>query len=143
MNNKIIFSTDESILIHSAAGGVGQAAIAVCQHYNCDIFVTVGNEEKKQFLMSEYNIPEDRILNSRDTQFEYQIMTKTKGKGVNIVLNSLTGDKLDASFRCVADDGRFVEIGKYDFVMNKQLGMFAFLRNIAFHGVSVDRALIS
>jgi fatty acid synthase len=91
--------------------------------------------------MKEYNIPEDHIFNSHDIQFEQQIMSKTKGKGVNLVLNSLTGEKLEASFRCVSDDGRFVEIGKYDLQMNKQLGMFAFLRNISFHGVTADRML--
>jgi fatty acid synthase len=91
--------------------------------------------------MREYNIPEDHIFSSRDIQFEYKIMSITKGKGVNLVLNSLTGEKLDASFRCVSDDGRFVEIGKYDLQMNKQLGMFAFLRNISFMGVTADRPL--
>jgi fatty acid synthase len=91
--------------------------------------------------MKEYNIPEDHIFNSHDIQFEQQIISKTKGKGVNLVLNSLTGEKLEASFRCVSDDGRFVEIGKYDLQMNKQLGMFAFLRNISFHGVMADRML--
>ncbi|CAG2105515.1 unnamed protein product [Medioppia subpectinata] len=131
----------ESILIHSAAGGVGQAAIKVCQNYDCDIFVTVGTEDKKQFLMNEYNIPENKIFSSRDIQFKYKIKSLTDGKGVNIVLNSLTGDKLDASYECVADCGRFVEIGKYDLQMNKQLGMFSFLRDISFIGVSVDRKL--
>jgi fatty acid synthase len=91
--------------------------------------------------MREYNIPEDHIFSSRDIQFEYKIMSITKGKGVNLVLNSLTGEKFDASFRCVSDDGRFVEIGKYDLQMNKQLGMFAFLRNISFMGVTADRPL--
>jgi fatty acid synthase len=129
---------DESILIHSGTGGVGQAAIAVCQYYNCDIYTTVGNEEKRQYLMSKYNIPKDHIFSSRDTQFEYELMTSTKGKGVDIVINSLIGDKLQASFRCVADDGRFVEIGKYDLQMNKQLGLFSFLRNIMFIGVAIN-----
>ncbi|CAG2109741.1 unnamed protein product [Medioppia subpectinata] len=131
----------ESILIHSAAGGVGQAAISVCQHYGCDIYVTVGTEDKKKFLMNTYNIPENRIFSSRNTQFKYKIKEITKGKGVDMVLNSLTGDKLDASYECVADCGRFVEIGKYDLQMNKQLGMFAFLRDISFIGVSVDQKL--
>jgi fatty acid synthase len=88
--------------------------------------------------MKEYNIPEDHIFSSRDTQFEYKIMSMTEGKGVDLVLNSLTGEKLEAGFRCVADNGRFVEIGKYDLQLNKQLGMFAFLRNIQFHGVTVE-----
>jgi fatty acid synthase len=91
--------------------------------------------------MKEYNIPEDHIFSSRDIQFEYKIMAMTKGKGVNLVLNSLIGDKLQASFQCLSDNGRFVEIGKYDLQMNKQLGMFAFLRNISFHGVTADRML--
>ncbi|XP_054161075.1 fatty acid synthase-like [Oppia nitens] len=131
----------ESILIHSGAGGVGQAAISICQYYGCDIFVTVGTEDKRKFLIENYKIPEDRIFSSRNTQFKYRIKEITKGKGVDMVLNSLSGDKLDASYECVADCGRFVEIGKYDLQMNKQLGMFAFLRDISFIGVSVDQKL--
>ena len=133
--------TVESILIHSGAGGVGQAAITMCQFYKCDIYVTVGTDDKKKFLMNEYNIPENRIFSSRDIQFKYKIKELTKGKGVDIVLNSLAGDKLEASYECVADCGRFVEIGKYDLQMNKQLGMFSFLRDISFIGVSVDRKM--
>ena len=91
--------------------------------------------------MTEYNIPENRIFSSRDIQFKYKIKALTDGKGVDIVLNSLTGDKLDASYECVADCGRFVEIGKYDLQMNKQLGMFSFLRDISFIGVAMDQKL--
>ncbi|XP_054161216.1 fatty acid synthase-like [Oppia nitens] len=132
---------NESILIHSGAGGVGQAAIAVCQHYNCDIYTTVGNEEKRRFLIDRYKIPEHKIFNSRDIQFKYQLLTATNGRGVNLVLNSLTGDKLEASFQCVSKNGRFVEIGKYDLILNKRLGLFAFLKNISFVGVSVDQII--
>ena len=128
-------------MIHSGAGGVGQAAINICKHYGCDIYVTVGTDDKKKFLMTEYNIPENRIFSSRDIQFKYKIKSLTEGKGVDLVLNSLTDDKLEASYECVADCGRFVEIGKYDLQMNKQLGMFSFLRDISFIGVSVDRKL--
>ncbi|CAG2174729.1 unnamed protein product, partial [Oppiella nova] len=59
--------TGESVLIHSAAGGVGQAALNICQHYKCDIYATVGTDEKKEFLIKEYKIPSNRIFNSRDT----------------------------------------------------------------------------
>ncbi|CAG2105122.1 unnamed protein product, partial [Medioppia subpectinata] len=128
----------ESILIHSAAGGVGQAAINMCKHYDCDIYATVGTEEKKQFLMNEYNIPENKIFNSRDIVFKNQVLKLTAGKGVNIVLNSLAGEKLDASYECVANSGRFVEIGRYDMFQNKQLGMFDFVRNIQFIGIVID-----
>ncbi len=110
----------------------------MCQFYDCDIFVTVGNEEKKQFLINEYNIPENRIFSSRDTQFESRIMSLTEGKGVDLVLNSLIEEKLQASFRCIAMNGRFVEIGKFDLQMNNKLGMFAFLRNISFISVHIE-----
>ena len=141
-NNYLIkLFSDERVLIHSGAGGVGQAAINVCQYYGCDIFVTVGNEDKKKFLMTEYNIPENRIFSSRDIQFKFKIKLETEGKGVDLVLNSLAGDKLEASYECVAACGRFVEIGKYDLQMNKQLGMFSFLKDISFIGVSVDQQL--
>ncbi|CAG2102742.1 unnamed protein product [Medioppia subpectinata] len=133
----------ESILIHSAAGGVGQAAINVCKHYECDIFATVGTEEKKQFLINEYNIPENKIFNSRDILFKIQIMDATDGKGVDVVLNSLTGEKLSAGFECLAISGRFVEIGKYDMIQNKQLGMYGFFGDMEFIGVAVDAVILN
>ncbi|CAG2172486.1 unnamed protein product [Oppiella nova] len=132
----------ESILIHSAAGGVGQSAINMCLNYGCDIYVTVGTEEKKQFLVKEYNIPVNRIFNSRDILFKNQIMDATNGKGVDIVINSLSGEKLDASYECVANSGRFVEIGKYDMFQNRKVGMFDFLRDIQFIGVAFDSAFM-
>ncbi|KAH9507034.1 hypothetical protein DERF_011738 [Dermatophagoides farinae] len=128
----------DKVLIHSAAGGVGQAAIRICQDYKCEIFVTVGNQRKRTFLKEEFGIPDDHIFNSRDISFERLIKDRTKGLGVDIVLNSLAEDKLQASLRCLGLNGRFLEIGKYDMQMNKPIGMFAFLQNISFHGVCLD-----
>ena len=132
----------ESVLIHSGTGGVGQSAINICKHYNCDIYVTVGNDEKKSYIVKEYGIPEQNIFSSRDLDFKYKIMKLTKGNGVDIVINSLTGEKLDASYSVLARSGRFVEIGKYDMVMNKQIGMFSFLKDISFISVAVDVVIV-
>ena len=132
----------ESVLIHSGTGGVGQSAINICKHYNCDIYVTVGNDEKKSYIVKEYGIPEQNIFSSRDLDFKYKIMKLTNGNGVDIVINSLTGEKLDASYSILAQSGRFVEIGKYDMVMNKQIGMFNFLKDISFISVGADIALM-
>ena len=129
----------ESILIHSGTGGIGQAAINICQHYKCKIFVTVSTEEKRNFLKKHYGLTDKQMFNSRDTNFEEEIMEATDGEGVDLVLNSLAEEKLLAGFRCVGDDGRFIEIGKYDFQMNNPLPMFAFIRNITFHGVALDK----
>jgi fatty acid synthase len=66
------------------------------------------------------------------------IMTQTDGKGVDIVLNSLAEEKLQASVRCLASGGRFLEIGKFDLVSNNPLGMECFIREISFKGVMLD-----
>ena len=92
----------ESVLIHSGAGGVGQASINICQSLGCDIFVSVGTDKKRQFIKDKFGIEDNHIVNSRKTCFERQIKTFTKGKGVDVVLNSLTGDKLQVSiFICM------------------------------------------
>ena len=131
------------MLIHSGAGGIGQSAINICKHYECDIYVTVGNEEKKRFIVEEFGIPENNIFSSRDLQFKYKIMKMTNGKGVDVVVNSLIGEKLDAGYEILADCGRFVEIGKYDMIMNKQISMFEFLKDISFLGVGFDVVLMN
>ncbi|CAG2112170.1 unnamed protein product, partial [Medioppia subpectinata] len=133
----------ESVLIHSAAGGVGQAAINVCQHYGCDIYATVGTDEKKQFLINTYKIPANKIFSSRSTQFKSQVMRATAGRGVDLVLNSLAGDKLDAGYECVGTGGRFVELGKMDLFQNKKLPMYNLLRDLCIIGVSLDESVMT
>lgn len=128
----------DTVLIHSGAGGVGQAAINICKHMGCTIFTSVGTDAKRVFLRNKFGLDDQHICNSRDVSFERQVKSGTKGRGVDVVLNSLTGDKLLASFRCLAVNGRFLEIGKYDMQMNTALGMFPFLNNITFHGVGLD-----
>ncbi|PSN28987.1 Fatty acid synthase [Blattella germanica] len=129
----------ESVLIHAGTGGVGQASIAIALHMGCTVFTTVGSKEKREFLKKRFPKLTDRnICNSRDTTFEQQILTETNGQGVHVVLNSLAEEKLQASVRCLAKDGRFLEIGKYDLSNNNPLGMAVFLKNTAFHGILLD-----
>ncbi|EFN71380.1 Fatty acid synthase, partial [Camponotus floridanus] len=102
----------DKILIHSGTGAVGQAAINLALHEGCEVFVTVGTPEKRKFIRETFpSIPENHIGNSRDTSFEQMIFQQTEGRGVDIVLNSLAEEKLQASIRCLAKNGRFVEIG--------------------------------
>ena len=133
----------ESILIHSGAGGVGQAAINVCKYYKCRIFTTVSTQEKRDFLKKNFGLTDEQIFNSRNTDFLHKILELTKGNGVDLVLNSLAEEKLMASFKCLDDDGRFIEIGKYDLLMNNPLPMHAFLKNISFHGIALDKICFS
>ncbi|KAK2623593.1 hypothetical protein QTJ16_007147 [Diplocarpon rosae] len=131
----------ESVLIHAAAGGVGQAAIILCQMTGAEIFATVGSVAKKEFLMSEYHIPEDHIFYSRNTSFAKAINRATNGQGVDVVLNSLAGDALRETWDCLAHFGRFIEIGKLDIMSNSRLEMARFEHNAIF--ASVDLTVVA
>jgi fatty acid synthase len=122
-------SPGNSVLIHAGTGGVGQASIAVALHMGCTVFTTVGSKEKREFLKKRFPQLTDRhICNSRDTTFEQQVLMETDGRGVDLVLNSLAEEKLQASVRCLAKDGKFLEIGKYDLSNNSPLGKYAALQ---------------
>ncbi|KAL1129219.1 hypothetical protein AAG570_013748 [Ranatra chinensis] len=130
----------ESVLIHAGSGGVGTAAIAIALDMGCQVFTTVSSPEKRHHVESNFPNARDRIIfgNSRDTSFEQLVLTKTNGRGVDIVLNSLADDKLQASLRCLAKGGRFLEIGKLDLSNNTALGMSILLKNTTIHGILLD-----
>ncbi|KAL9595237.1 MAG: hypothetical protein Q9219_006571 [cf. Caloplaca sp. 3 TL-2023] len=132
LNDRAHLRAGETILIHSGAGAFGQASIALAQLRGATIYTTVSTEEKKDFLVREMGLPRENIFQSRDDSFVQGIMTATEGKGVNVVVNSLTGDLLHASWRCCANFGRFVEVGKRDIVDAGKLDMDVFSRNVTF-----------
>ena len=113
----------EKILIHAGSGGVGQAAISICLKRHCEVFTTVSTQVKRDFLKSKFpQLTDDHISNSRTTEFEEHVLKMTNGMGVDLVLNSLAEDKLQASLRCLAPYGRFLDVGKYDIMQNHELG---------------------
>lgn len=130
----------EAILIFSASGGTGQIALQISRILGAEIFVTVGSESKKKLMMDLYNIPEDHIFYSRNLTFAQGIMRMTK-KVVDVVLNSLSGDGLVASWECIAPFGRFLKIGKRDIHAHAKLPMFSFAKNVSFH--AIDAAFMS
>ena len=130
----------ETVLIHSAAGGVGQAAVMLALHIGATIFVTVGNNEKKAVVMQNFGIPEDQVFSRRDTSFVPGIKRLTDGRGVDVVLNSIAGEGFRQTCRCIATLGRFIEIGKRDILMNGRINMEMFNRNVMF--ASVDLTLV-
>lgn len=96
---------------------------------DAEIYVTVGTEQKVQHLMKTFNIPRNRIFNSRDDSFVEGVMRETQRKGVDLVLNSLSGELLHATWLCVAPFGKMVEIGKRDLIGFGKLDMSVFLAN--------------
>ena len=131
----------ESVLIHSGAGGTGQAAIQLAKLRAATIFVTVGLEEKKKLLIDLYAIPEDHIFSSRGMSFVKGINRMTKGRGVDVILNSLAGESLHCSWECLAPFGRFIEIGKNDILQGNKLSMFPFNENRTFAAVNLTHIM--
>lgn len=99
----------ERVLIHAGAGGVGMAAVQLALDVGAEVFSTAGNEEKRAYLRS---LGVQHVMDSRSLDFSREILELTNSRGVDVVLNSLSGDFVDASFAATAPGGRFVEIGK-------------------------------
>ncbi|KAI1142779.1 polyketide synthase [Hypoxylon sp. FL0543] len=122
----------ETILIHAGAGAFGIAAITIAQRIGAIVYTTVSTQAKRDFLTRGYGVPEAHIFNSRDVSFASNIAKATGGRGVDVIINSLTGDLMHESWNCIADFGRFIEIGKRELVDAGKLNMRTFLRNATF-----------
>jgi acyl transferase domain-containing protein len=99
----------ERVLVHAAAGGVGMAAVQLARRAGATVFATAGTPWKRDLLRDLGALD---VLDSRSTAFADEILARTGGAGVDVVLNSLSGDAIEASFRVLARGGRFVELGK-------------------------------
>ena len=128
----------DSVLIHAAAGAIGQAAIQLAQNAGADIFVTVSSTAKKALLQNQYGIPDNRFFSSRRMAFGKQILRATGGRNVDVILNSSSGEQLAETWRCIAPLGRFVEIGKRDIYSFQKLSMYPFSRNATFAALDLQ-----
>ncbi|KAK2612700.1 hypothetical protein QQS21_001317 [Conoideocrella luteorostrata] len=128
---------DQTILIHAASGGVGQAAIQIAKMAKATIFATVGSREKQKLIMERYGIPESHIFSSRTNSFKRGIMRLTSNRGVDVVLNSLAGEMLNESWECLAPLGMHIEIGKADIYKRSHLSMIPFEKNVTFTSIDL------
>ncbi|KAL8718302.1 MAG: hypothetical protein Q9225_004544 [Loekoesia sp. 1 TL-2023] len=122
----------ETVLIHSAAGGVGQMAVQIAHMVGAKVIATVGSQTKRDLLKAKFSLTDDRIFSSRDDSFVAGVAKVTNGKGVDVALNSLAGKLLHATWGCMAPFGRFIEIGKRDIHENSKIPMDPFRTNITF-----------
>lgn len=127
----------ETVLIHSAAGGVGQMAIQIAQMIGANIIATVGSQSKRDLLKAKFSLNDNQISSSRDDSFVEDVMKLTQGRGVHVALNSLAGKLLHATWRCICPFGRFIEIGKRDIHENAKIDMDPFRRNVTFASVDL------
>ncbi|HEX6688112.1 MAG TPA: SDR family NAD(P)-dependent oxidoreductase, partial [Solirubrobacterales bacterium] len=102
----------EKVLIHAGAGGVGMAAIGIARQLGAEVFATAS--PSKWDVLREAGIAEDHIASSRDLEFKDRFLGVTGGEGVDVVLNALAGEFVDASLALLSDGGRFLEMGKTD-----------------------------
>jgi NADPH:quinone reductase-like Zn-dependent oxidoreductase/acyl carrier protein len=126
----------ERVLIHSAAGGVGLAAVQLAQRVGAEIFATAGNPERREFLRS---LGIRYVFDSRSLAFADEVMEHTSGEGVDVVLNSLTGEAIPKGLSILRPYGRFLEIGKRDIYRNRQIGLNPFRNNLSYFAIDLDR----
>ncbi|MEV6609151.1 type I polyketide synthase [Kutzneria sp. NPDC051319] len=128
----------ERVLIHSATGGLGLAAIAIARSRGAEILATAGSHDKREYLR---RLGISEVMDSRSLDFVDQTMAATDGRGVDVVLNSLAGPALRAGLDVLAVGGRFIELGKRDIYADTKLGMSPFKRNITISSVDLDLVL--
>ncbi len=126
-------SAGERVLIHSASGGVGQAAVQLAQRANAEIFATAGSPEKRAFLRS---LGIRHVMDSRSLDFADQILQITGDEGVDIVLNGLPGDYVTKGLSILRECGRFLELGKMDIWSQSQVAELK--PRISYHAVALD-----
>jgi acyl transferase domain-containing protein/NADPH:quinone reductase-like Zn-dependent oxidoreductase/acyl carrier protein len=102
----------EKILVHAAAGGVGMAAVQLARHLGAEVFATAS--PSSWAALQELGVAEDHLASSEDLEFKQRFLERTGGEGVDVVLNSLTGELIDASLALLPRGGRFLEVGKAD-----------------------------
>jgi len=128
----------ESILIHGAAGGVGIAAVQFAQWRGAEIHATAGSPEKRDFLRL---MGVEHIYDSRSLEYAEEILERTGGRGVDVVLNSLAGEAINRNLGVLKPFGRFLELGKRDFYENTRIGLRPFRNNISYFGIDADQLM--
>ncbi len=128
----------ETVLIHAAAGGVGLAAVQEARRLGARFYATAGSEAKRQLLR---DLGAEAVYDSRTTAFESEILLATGFRGVDVVLNSLAGEKTNAGLRSLAPRGRFIELGDHTALTDAEAA--AIRPDITYHRVHLRAGLIS
>ncbi len=128
----------ERVLIHGAAGGVGIAAIQLARDLGAEVFATAGTAEKRDLVTM---LGADHVFDSRSLAFADEILALTDGVGVDVVLNSLSGEAINRNLHVLRPFGRFLELGKRDFYENTHIGLRPFRNNIAYFGIDADQLM--
>ena len=125
----------ERVLVHAGAGGVGMAAIQIAHHLGAEVIASAGSPAKRALLET---MGVKHVIDSRRSDFAEAVMDITNGKGVDVVLNALAAEAIPMGLSCLAQFGRFIEIGKRDIYMNSRIPLWPLRKNASFHVVAMD-----
>ncbi|NLU68778.1 type I polyketide synthase [Streptomyces sp. HNM0574] len=124
----------ERVLIHSATGGVGLAAVRTALWRGAEVFATAGSPQKRALLKT---MGIRHVADSRSTGFADAVLDATRGEGVDVVLNSLSGEAISRNLSLLAPYGRYVEMSKKDLLENSRIGLLPFSRSLTFHAMDL------
>ncbi|XP_075210569.1 uncharacterized protein LOC142317916 [Lycorma delicatula] len=134
----------ECVLIHSGFSTLGNAAISVALQIGSTVFTTVSNEIQKQNLLSQFpKLNAERVLQLENNWFEEHILSKTSGKGANVIICTLAGDSFHASLRCLAISGRIMQLNKADIELGHKIGMSVFVKNTSLYGFDAENLFMA
>jgi acyl transferase domain-containing protein/NADPH:quinone reductase-like Zn-dependent oxidoreductase/NAD(P)-dependent dehydrogenase (short-subunit alcohol dehydrogenase family) len=125
----------ECVLIHSGAGGVGMAAIQIAHHLGAEVIASAGSPAKRALLQT---LGVKHVIDSRRGDFAEAVIELTNRRGVDVVLNALAGEAIPMGLSCLAEFGRFIEIGKRDIYQNSRIPLRPLRSNASFHVVAMD-----
>jgi acyl transferase domain-containing protein/NAD(P)-dependent dehydrogenase (short-subunit alcohol dehydrogenase family)/acyl carrier protein len=126
----------ERVLIHAASGGVGLAALQIARARGAEVFATAGSEEKRAYLRG---LGVEHVMDSRSLDFAGEVQQATRGRGVDVVLNCLSGDAVLRGLEALGTSGRFVEIGIRDIYAGARLPLWPFHRGLSYHAIDLSR----
>ncbi len=125
----------EIVLVHAGAGGVGMAAIQIAHHLGAEVIASAGSPTKRGLLKT---LGVKYVVDSRRGDFAEAVLELTNRRGVDVVLNALAGEAIPMGLSCLAEFGRFLEIGKRDIYQNSRIPLWNLRRNASFHVVAMD-----
>ncbi|MDB6120828.1 MAG: NRPS-type-I fusion protein, partial [Verrucomicrobiaceae bacterium] len=135
LKNVAHMKAGETILVHAGAGGVGMAAIQIAQHLGVTVIASAGSNSKRALLET---LGVQHVVDSRKGDFASAVMDITNRRGVDVVLNSLAAEAIPMGLSCLAEFGRFIEIGKRDIYQNSRIPLWPLRKNASFHVVAMD-----
>ncbi|KAI0595293.1 polyketide synthase [Biscogniauxia sp. FL1348] len=130
----------QTVLIQSASGGLGLAAVQLALSKSADVFVTAGTPEKARFLIEKMGIPSDHVFSSRNSADLMRMVPVTKNGGFDVILSTAQGDMLYESIKALAPLGHLIDVGRLDVTSSKTIALELFQKSASF--TSFDLGLV-